>query len=529
VYALLLLSLMHAAPQAPTAASPAAAVEVAHADAVALAARDVATHRDEARFHRYLWSNSKAKWFEDLKTSLYYHVHLLSDQAAYGTFVFPAANVIRLDMRDFGWDRKGKLAVWERSADIDPYFHAKKKLLADGYETIYWPGGVDTDGKNYARRSYEVHHKAGELFATASPLLPQKKIDDLRRILYTESPILNAEWFFVQTARQISLANQETGFGYYDFIGVKSRDDFFKLVGLDEKTAIKIFRELREVVTKSGVSQQNRQLLRLGGAAGGVWGTLDTFTQAGKGVAKLNLRRGEFQHDAEEWYGPNPLGLPYTLANDQNGKLASTVPDKIGAAKGPYVVGNDTRIHPNLCMVCHGPGSNNHLMDIDGWARKTFRAGRAKLQDPDKRVQLELQAQYLRDLKTEIEDDRRKYARAVATVTRSASKPNGLTVSEATKQYMGVFNRYAEDSLTLDDAARELGVAPRRLVQALTAYEAKKGRTELVLSEFMDSPPGKISRLDWEAVYQFVGTLAAGVAPAEILENRKVGKGKVNP
>ncbi len=466
--------------------------------------------------------DSAAKDRENTLAVLYYHVHLLSDQGSYGKFAMVSPDVIRIDLRDYGWDRNNKLVVWEQAQKIDYVFTAKIEYLEDAVARVYWPGGTDPkDKKFYAKGSYRTRFKKDSKAFTYAPNIAAADAEGLRKILYTEVPILNAEWFFVQTARQLSISNEVTGFGYYDFLGIKDRQDFFDLVGLDEKKAVKLLAEHRAVVVDSGVSQQNRQTVTLGGTTGPVHGTLDTFVQRGRGIARLNLRRGEFKHNAEEWYGHNPLGLPITIANDDKGVLASTVPDKIGPAKSPLVVGKDTRIHPNLCMVCHGLAKNDHLMTIDDWTRKAFTQGEAALLDKNKKVQLELQSQYLRDLKSEIEDDRRKYARAVALVTRSKKFPAGMTTAQITKLYMELWNREVESPFTVADVARKLGTTEVKFTTNLKRYQITKGRTENIFLDLL-KPKGTLPRLDFEESYQFMSTIAAGLSPAELPQKRKV-------
>lgn len=495
---------------------------MAYLDSQKVVALDKLSGKHDAYFYRYLWVSSDPKLRDDFISVLYYHCHLLSDQGAYGTFTMVKPDLIRIDMRDYGWDQSNKLGVWEQAQKIDPYFHAPIKFLEDSKDTVYWPGGVDpTDGKEYEKGAWPTQRKVGDKAFTAAPNLPKEAIDGLRETLYTESPILMAEWFFVQTARQVSIRNAETGFAYYDFTGIKDRDSYFKLLGVDEKAATRLFRELRAVVEKSGISQQNRQVVALGATSGKVWGTLDVFDESAKGVAKENLRRGEFAHDAEEWYGHNPLGLPLTALFDKNGKTQATAPDKIGPDDSALNTARDHRVHVNLCMRCHGVGKD-HLMPIDDWARKTFKAGgRLKLQDPDKKVTQELQAQYLRDIQSEIDEDRRVYSRAVAAVTVNKKNPKGMTVAAITKLYAEAFHRYVDDGVSLEDAAREYGVKSAEWLKGLERYQITKGRTENAFTNFVSDPPTRMKRIHFENSYQLGATIAAGLSPAELPQKRK--------
>lgn len=496
------------------AGSPAAAAALAYADARTLPKQD-------NYYHRWLWVSSDPKKRDDFLVVLKAHLNLLSTQSEFGTPVLIAPDVVRIDLRDYGLQKK--LNVWEKFADNDVFFHAPVKYLKDAEVAIYWPGGYDpVKEKDYERGWYDVAVKAGTTRHEAAPWLPRKEIDGLRAVSYSESPILMAEWFFVQTARQVSIRNKQEGTGYYDFLGLKSRDDFFKLTGTDEKKAIDLFKEWRAVVERSGISQQNRQIVGLGAVTGRVWGTLDTFTQAGKGQAKRNLRRGEFAHDAEEWYGFLANGLPITFLANAKGEAQESAPDKIGPDDSALRVGKDARVHANLsCIRCHGVKSDM-LQPVSDWARRTFRQGGVlQLADKDKEVTLELKRQYLSDLDRALRRDREDYADAVARVTQSKLHPKGLTSAQFTKLYGEAWNRYVEDQISAADAARELGTTEARLVANLKKYAKARGGGDLILAAFIDEPAGKLSRLEWEDSYALAATVAAGLNVPEVQEKRE--------
>lgn len=516
VKALALMLLLSAAPaKEPT--SPARAVLVAHSDLIQ-------QHPDDQPFYRYLWVPTAAKLRDEFLIALGFHVNLLSAQGKIKLPLLVAYDVVRLDVRDYGWDKR--LFVWERFAKIDFYFHQKVKVLEDTTFQGVWPGGLDPDyedgKKEFKRGKLKVERKAGRTFDGPALWLPQKEMEALRLLTYSEAPILNAEWFFVQSARQVSIRNVQEGVGYYEWLGLKKREDFFKLTGTDEKVAIALFREWRAVVDKSGISQQSRQIVALGATSGRVWGTLDTFTQKGQGQAKRNLRRGEFAHNAEEWYGVLPNSLFVTFLSDEKGNGAESAPDKIGPDDSPLRVGRDARVHANLsCIRCHGV-DKDFLKPVNDWARRTFRQGGVlSLADKDKKVTLELESQYLRDLDKLLVRDRSDYMDAVREATASQANPKGLTAPAITKLYGEAWNRYVESPLKVADCARELGTRPEKLIAGIEAYAKVRGGGDLILSSLIDRPPQELTRLEWEDSYALAMTLASGAIPLEQPEKVK--------
>lgn len=485
------------------AGSPAGAVSVAFADARRVPTADRA-------YQRYLWAPRPSADFQKL---IRLQVNLLSDQGDFGQPVWVRPDLARLDVRDYGWHKR--LGVWEKFAKTDVFFHQKVKFLVYARVTQYWPGGRE-GGKFFRRGRYVRHVKAGAVVDAPSFWLPGAEIDGLRDLLYSEAPILNAEWWFVQTARQISLRNRDEGTGYYDFLGLKDRKAFFRLTGLNEKLSEKLFQEWRAAVVKSGVSAQNRQVVVLRGVTGRVWVTLDTFTEQGRGVVKRNLRRGEFRHDVEELYGFLPNGLFVTLLSDVKGVAQDTAPDRIGPDDSSLRVGRDARIHVNLsCIRCHGL-DRGFLKPIDDWARRTFTSGLPlSIQDYDRDVLLELRRQYLNDLKRLLARDRENYQDATWRLV-------GLDAADVARLYGRAWNSYVEDTLGPQEAAVELGVTPEVLLRRLKLYALARGGADLVLAGFLDKNPQRLTRLEWEDSYALAQAILAGVPPEVIRRVRRL-------
>lgn len=513
------LALLIAAAPAKEIGSPARAVTLAHADCVKLP-------REDQPYARYLWVSSEEKHRDDFLIVLSFHCNLLSTQGKLRHPTLVAPDLVRLDVRDYGWGKR--LFVWEQLGKVDVYFHQKMKVFQTTSRRVYWPGGIDPDqkdGKEYKRSSYQLEKPAGRTFDIPSLWLPQKEIDALRAMTYSESPVLMAEWFFVQTCRQVSIRNKQEGAGYYEWLGLKKRDDFFALTGTDEKLAALLFREWRAVVDKSGISQQNRQIVRLGAVSNAVWGTFDTFSQKSSGNAKRNLKRGEFIHDAEEWYGFLPNGLFVTFLSDKNGVAQESAPDKIGPDDSPLRIGRDARVHANLsCIRCHG-ADKEMLKPINDWARRTFRSGGVlRLADKDKKVILELESQYLRDLDRLLERDRKDYSDAIREATTSKKHPKGLTSAQISKLYGEAWNRYVESPVKLADCAREVGCSSAKLSASIKAHAHSRGLGDLILSALIDEPAQDLSRLEWEDSYALAVSAAIGIALPEVPEKQKEKK-----
>ncbi len=504
--------------ETPPPVPPALAVRLAYADSLRVPDKD-------AVYVRYMWTDEpESRWADELLLAKY-HANLRSDQGKFGEVVLVAPGLFRLDLRDFGWDRPGKIELWEKFAGIDFFFHSKAKLLEDSVIEVVWPGGKE-NGEDFDAGIYEsVKKKKGDLIDIPEWRLPPREINGLRHRLLTEAPVLHARWVFVQTARQVSIRNADEGVGYYAWLGIKNRKDFFALTGTDEKLAAKLFTEWRGVVRRSGIGQQVRQVVALNAVARRVWGTLDVFRQAGRGQALRNLRRGEFKHDAEEWYGFLGNGLPITALFNAQGEAQATAPDQIGPDDSQYRVGKDPRVHVNLsCMRCHGT-SKDMLQPCDEALRRTFRfEWHLRLLDPDKRVHLELESQYLRNLDELLADDRVVYVRAIRRCTATAQNTAGLSSPQITRLYCTAWNEYVEEPVTARKAARELGVSEGELLRAIIRHARKRGGSDLILSQFLDPRSGGLTRLEWEECYALAAALVHGAHPPEVAEVLKVNQ-----
>jgi hypothetical protein len=396
----------------------------------------------------------------DAIKTLAFHTNQLSRNPE---FVRPRAvndELLAVVLTDYGW----KSTTWEKLANIEPYYHVQ--LLEQ------WPGGY----------SGATFYKPGRYRTpAAAPWLDAKQIAYLIIATQSQAPIVRADWWFVQSARQLSLDNNQTGAGYYDWLGITKRADFERLVKLNAKDSIEIGKEIRAAVERSGVATQNRQIVRLQALTGGYWTTLDTDDSTGRGNAIRNLGRGDYQHLAEEIYAPLSNGLFAYFLGDVNGKRQDSAPDFIGADDSPLRSGKDARIHVcKSCIACHTDG----LRSIDDWVRRTLRSPLG-LQSPDYAKYVELRRQYFSNLDRQLNRDREVYADAVKELTGWTTGANAIA-------FANLWNWYAIRDRSLEDIAREIGRDPAAFRAALQTYAAKTGTLDLVLAGLLQDPQSRI-------------------------------------
>lgn len=459
-------------------ASPQAAVAAALADVRRLPA-------EKAQYTRYLTLYAVPERDQEMwAKATAYHVNELSREADLLAPRRAAPLLLAIDIRDYG----GTFTrVYEKLADVEPYFHATVEVT----HTEYWPGG-DEDGRYWPPGNYRVKKKK----RAAAPWLPTAAVAELIQRTQSQVPIVRADWFFFWTSIQ---ANRK-GTGYYDFLGLKSRDDYERLIGLDVKAAQKVRREVAAIIRRSGVAQNNRQVFRFGAIDAGAWQTRDVFDASVKGRNAIRNLDDDFIHDAEEWYGFLPNRLFAFYLSNANGDAQDTAPDKIGP--DTTASGNDGRIHVCLsCVRCHVEG----IRPLGDYARRLYR-GSVQLQSPDYDKLKRLRQLYLGPLEQLVRRDREDYAEALASLT-------GWKPAELSAAYKKAWRWYADTDVDSVQAARELGVTPECLLGALKASNAATGQIDPVLAAYLKEPPETILRDQWEEVFSLAATLAAGFVP----------------
>lgn len=490
------------------------------ADAILFARKDAGTlNPKDLPYIRWLWSTHPTTLFRRV-----FQLHWnLTNRCSDISRPFPVTQWLwRVDLRETGRNP----GQWENAANTDPFLHVKTPLAKDVAFVRYWPGGTDySEGrKNVKRQEYTEQKKAGDVVTLSGPLLPVAELNDLRKMTFSESPVLMAEWLFSNEARQRNLYNRDdSGIGYYDVMQLTNRQDYFDLIKFRAEDSKSFGREFRAAKDVSGINPQGRQIGRGTTNGGGLWFTLDTSNASGKGVALRNLEPGKYKHDTEEHYAPLPNGLPATLLCDNNGKLQNVAPgDTHGLhdTSSPNESKSQT-LHPGpgiSCGNCHaGPVLKTFRDDVrdmyDGKDGGSFLV----LGTINKKVDLQFKRLYLTDIYFWLKRDSEDYQRAVNLATiLDPNDPNdkGLTSTQAWKAYSREFYRYTNDPMTVQSAARELGVPVKLWVDALVQYAKPLNAATLIdvpLSRFLMGKKGlkgefvwtpkTIARTTWEDSY----------------------------
>lgn len=421
-------------------------------------------------------SNIPEDYRKEVLQVLTFQLNSLSTEPDFAVPKVVTAELLSINLLDYDSDDKRFRSTWEKLKDIEPYMH-------EGVTEV-WPGGFD---KRFGRE-----YKTGKYtFRRAIPPYKgsQQDLDDLIHYTHSQVPVIRADFLFVQAARQLSLSNEQTGCGYYDFLGIKDRKDFEKLVAFDEKKSLEIKREIRAAVKDSGVATNPRQILRLVSLTGGYWVTLDTNNPKGRGNAIENPLRGEMVHQAEEIYGFLPNGLFAFMLSDAGGKRQDTAPDFIGPDDSPLRgSSHDARIHVSLsCIRCH---LENGLRPVEDWHRKNLRIPLAFQTNEYKKL-LEFKRNYFSNLSNAIELDRRSYADSLKSC-------NGMTSVENAKAFSKFWSYYVDEEVGTEIAAREYGLKEEEFVKYLKNYASRTGQLNLTLSGLIQDPQDKIKRVTWE-------------------------------
>lgn len=445
------------------------------AEAVKAAAADLATIVEHDRHDiRYLTDYAIDKRYRgNFERILRFHVNSLSREWELVNPVIVAPEVYRIRLSDYGW----KADVYERLLQAEPYFNARIEVKTTSRRT----------GKRIVK----------QVIAAAS-WLPAEEMAFLIQETGSQVPILRAEWFWSQTVVQ-----EQRIAGYYDFLGLKNRNDYFKLVGLNKAKARERRREVAAIIRKSGVAQHNRQVFRYGAVDSGVWSTLDAFdTETGRRNA-LSKLDADYQHDAEEHYGFLPNGLFAYYLSEANGTQQNTAPDKIGA--DTTSTSKDGRIHAYLsCVRCHVEG----LRPLDDYARKLYTAP-VVLGSQDKAVMRRLTQLYLSDLQRSLVKDVQEFEFHLMKLTGW----NTRTLSLAYRDWWDWFN---DQDVTVQRAAEELGCTPEALRASLARQGLPPpfgiGQLDLTLATFVAEPSGGMNREHWEEVFQKAALIVRGGA-----------------
>ncbi len=480
----------------------AADAPLAPGDVVIVAARDASTIQPViCRHTRYLSlanipdAKERALWRKVLGG----HLNSLSREPDVVPPHVVGEYLLRVNADDYG---KTFAKVWENLANFDPYFHVNlvggdTEKVVEVDETYDQPYGhyvgttfVQTEVRKETRKVKKtVKVPGGGKVVAQAPWLadtPERAaaVVQLTALTQSQVPVVNADWFLFQTAIQADRGNA----GYYDFLGIKDLKTYQAVVGFTkEGIDLGFLRELRESVATSAVTLQPRALLRFPTVGGSYWFSQDV-RQAKDKSNPLRILNDELVFDATEQYGHLPNGLWAMGLFNAQGVRQDSAPDFIASdSTAPH---NDRRVHIYLsCVRCHSDGG---LKDINGWVRNVLNSPPNFLAVTDPEQLKKVRQQYLRRLEPFLDADRKHYALSLAEAT------GGMTPKEYSAAITTFWTVYAEDVVTVERAARELGVCTEVLIKAL---EEQGTFVDPVLSAFRQHPPQTIPVTTWQEAY----------------------------
>ncbi|MEX2138674.1 MAG: hypothetical protein WD894_05395 [Pirellulales bacterium] len=353
-------------------------------------------------------------------------------------------------------------AAWERIVAVDPYWHIRTEIL---------------QRKNDARRETVTVPGGWTNLADAARL---------QALTGSAGALLRAD-HFIATA---TIAPR-----YYEFAGVAAREvDFLKSLGVDPKTIEKLRANAGANLILSGVTQKPRRIVWQQGPLGGVYSTLDVERVAAE---RDPIRRPlsadglAFEYDASEWFAMRANGLWLTALYNRAGQRQDSVPDRV--AKDTSDPAADGIIVPLLsCIRCHREGGlrpfrdDQHSLLAEGIELRTLRA-----KDAQRAAEFYDEPR----LQRQIEFDRETYSRAVARATAGMRPPN---LADA---LAGAVREFLYTPVTLEQAARELGIDAESMRRALTS-----SRDPILLMLRQNRP---VLRGQWESSFAEAAVLAA--------------------
>lgn len=462
LHLLLTLAVAQAPAQGPAPAtpptSPAGEWSAALADA-----RKLPGH--VAKFTRYqtIYATRREDW-EAWRFILTFHLWSIARESEPPQLRFVTATLYAIYLPDFGIDP----LTYGRLTFRDPYLHVT--LTADGKKPL------------------------SDIPSPAPWVGTPAEQDELRKLTHSQSPLLRADWFFVETSIQEGRGKPGEGTGYLDFIGVVDRDSFFKACGVDPKQAEELKRRIRAIVKRSGVARFSRQIERLDALGGGAWFTLDVLDE-GKGNRNAQSQFGkDFHHQAERHYAIGPAGMPWVFLCNEKGQSQNSAPDKLGT--------DTTRTGPvkiidvgASCFRCH----KEILKPIENWVSESLKTPVIANVEYDRAI--DERRLYFRSLQSKLKRDREDFADRL-------KECNGLTPEANAAAYIRLWDWYAEGELTLIDCARELGCEPKRFEAALR-FVRGQGKLHPNFTDLLNAD-GTIFRHQWEESYGLAMTYLGG-------------------
>lgn len=362
------------------------------------------------------------------------------------------------------WERYGHAVDdWERIAGEDPYWHQRLPLQS-------------------AQRRV-----AKDVFIDGA-WLPVDVVAAMRAETGSAGAVLRGDFLIARMSTTLD------GGHYYRLTGVPNSElRFFKDLGVDVQAIGKLGADAGANLIYSRVTHKVRRIVRRPGPLGGAWHTYDVE----RSTAERDPLRNpfEFTFDAGEHIAAAPNGLHRFALYDAQGKRQDSVPDRIAKdTSDPHGAGV---IAPMLsCVRCHvedglRPFANDQQRLLNG---------NVDLLTARPREAERLADFYGGDLNRWLQRDREDYAGAVSRAAQ------GMAVRDVATALGRIYAEYVDDLVTTEQAARELGVAPSVMIEAVKASH------DPALLALIDGI--SIQREQWTTAFAEAAVLTARLTPA---------------
>jgi hypothetical protein len=319
---------------------------------------------------------------------------------------------------------------------------------------------------------YHIKDKDGTL--SHAPWVPVDTATHLATVTYSDFPILRGDWL---------VANALISPAYEELLGFRSLDDFKAFVGFSaavrDRSAVKGI-----VVDSQEVSHNQRAALLSPAPYGPFMETFDFFTSVGDDDLMEDLLKG--RRDAAEYiaYGPNKLQY-YLLTNGQDAIVNFADPNVVADRNTSWKV--KAVWNALSCITCHTQG----VKDLRDEVRELI-APPGLLNIKDKEDAQEVMERFTPPLDgpplaAPLGTGRATYAIGVAEAT------GGMTPPQLAAAIERAFVGYHQQTLSIDDAAREVGCTPAEAKEIL----ARTINLDARLTQLLAGRP--VRRDQWEA------------------------------
>lgn len=485
--------------------------------AVLAVAEDLATVPAQLQpYMRYLvdWDHEQEFVSETLYPVIAYHVNAFSRRLQMSPVVphrRVGAAVLRVNLQELGIP----VSVWERLADVDPYFHVKNvgEVVVPFERREFPPDGwwiKNPDSGNWVREKDWTRGKSYRVKTTtayAPQLIPLDKdgkpsaahVQALATIVAkTESKasILSAQWFYVQTSIQEDRDDSKTG--YYDFLGTATYEDFLEIGGgrVVFDKAVQRELELGNIVRRSRkVALGSRQVRWVKMLTGWYAFTIDARKSTGATNAVRNING--LKADAHEDILPGANGLPRFWLRNGKDQRQNAAPDFI--AHNTRATDVDGRVHINrTCLECHA----QVLHPVADYAREVLVPPRG-LGSPDLKEFFKIRQLYHTPFKELFDQQVAEYDRA----TRLAC---GLSSKQLAEALGRVWDDYVVRDFDPERVARLTGNDTAAMLALLRNREASQKYEDLVLSGLLAKNAEPLRSDQFEELFPYLVSVLRG-------------------